>query len=78
MLTWVMPWLIGRALYALIDAIISGTNKIVITPNYLYSLGLARVIVSGAFWCLALYGFTKAAAMGLVTDTSPTTTNGSV
>ena len=61
MLIWVMPWLIGRAKFTLIEIIISGTNKRV-TPTYLYSLGLANVIVSGAFWCLVLYGFIKTAA----------------
>ena len=56
-----MPWLVGRAIYILIEVVIRGTNKRV-TSNYLYSLGLATVIVSGAFWCLVLYGFIKTAA----------------
>ena len=62
MLTWVMPWLISRAFYTLIDTIIGGTNKSVTTPNYIYSVALSRVIVNGVFSCLVLYGFTKTAA----------------
>ncbi len=61
MLKWVMPWLIGRASYNLIVIIIGDTNKRA-TPNFTYSLGLADVIVSGALWCLVLYGFIKTAA----------------
>jgi len=61
MLKWVMPCLIGRASYSLITTIISGTNKR-LTTEYLYRLGLADVIVNGAFWCLVLYGFIKTAA----------------
>src|SRR5258706_5076557 len=61
MLKWVMPWLIGRAFYSLITTIISGTNKRV-TSDFNYSLGLANTIVSGASWCLVLYGFIKTAA----------------
>ena len=56
-----MPWLVCRAIYTLIEMIISGTNKRV-TYTYLYSVGLASLIVSGAFWCLVLYGFIKTAA----------------
>jgi|SRR5258706_291087 len=61
MLKWIMPWLIGRAFYTLIEVIISGTNEPVIY-TYLDSLELSKVIVSGAFWCLVLYGFIKTAA----------------
>ena len=61
MLIWVMPWLIGRASYTLIVIIIRDTTERV-TPDFLFSLGLANVIVSGAFWCLVLYGFIKTAA----------------
>ena len=62
MLIWVMPWLIIRALYTLIELIISGTNKRLVLNDYFYSLELATVIVSGACWCMVLYGFIKTAA----------------
>ena len=63
MLIWVMPWFIIRALHAFIVTIISGTNKrIVPYTSYYYSLELATVIVSGACWCMVLYGFIKTAA----------------
>ena len=62
MLIWVMPWLIIRALYTLIELIVSGTQKSVVTYDYYYSLQLSTVIVSGACWCMVLYGFIKTAA----------------
>ena len=62
MLIWVMPWLIIRALYTLIEVIYSGANKFGIIDSYLGSLEFATVIVSGACWCMVLYGFVKTAA----------------
>ena len=63
MLIWVMPWLIIRALHALIVTIITGTNKRVIPyTTFYYSLQLSTTIVSGACWCMVLYGFIKTAA----------------
>jgi len=56
-----MPWFIKRASYTLITTVIRGTNKH-LTTNDRYKLGLADVIVSGACWCLALYGFIMTAA----------------
>ena len=62
MLIWVMPWLTIRALYALIELIFGGADKFGIIYSHLRSLELATVIVSGACWCMVLYGFIKTAA----------------
>jgi len=61
MLSWVMPWLIIRTLYTLIQYIINGINKNQLRPDSL-SLVLAEVIVNGACWTGVLFGFIKTAA----------------
>ena len=61
MLIWVMPWLIIRILYDLINLIINGMNK----NNFAFdfpSLALASVIINGACWTGVLVGFIKTAA----------------
>jgi hypothetical protein len=64
MLIWVMPWLIIRALYTLIDLIVSGVDQNYIS-DYL-ALDLVTVIVSGACWSGVLFGF-----VNTVTDPVP-------
>jgi len=61
MLIWVMPWLIIRIVYGLIETIINGINKNMIRPNTL-SLTFAAVVVNGACWTGVLFGFIKTAA----------------
>jgi len=61
MLIWVMPWLVIRTLYALVDLIIGRINRNNSTFDYL-SLGLAEVIVGGACLTGILFGFIKTVA----------------
>jgi len=61
MLIWVMPWLIIRMLYTLINHIIIGMNR----DNFRFdfeSFTLAKLIVNGACWTCVLFGFIKTAA----------------
>jgi len=61
MLIWVMPWLIIRILFTLVDHIISDINSDNRRFDFL-SLGLAEVIVGRACWVGVLFGFIKTAA----------------
>jgi len=61
MLIWVMPWLIIRIVYGLIETIINGINKNRYRPDAV-SLTFAAVVVNGACWTGVLFGFIKTAA----------------
>lgn len=61
MLIWVTPWLTLRATYSLIDIVLTGMNREDPVFDRL-ALGLAAIIVSGACWSIALYGFIKTAS----------------
>ena len=61
MLIWIMPWLIIRALYTLVEVTLSGINKDNIAFDFL-SLELVAVIVNGACWTGVLFGFNKTVA----------------
>jgi len=61
MLIWVMPWLIIRILFYLVDIIMRGINRNNLRFDFL-SLGLADAIVDGACWTGVLFGFIKTAA----------------